>query len=243
MIKEVERQKKINATYFATFEDFPYDDWKPARQRVEFMNKHALGKSLLDIGCGFYPVTAEVQMPRKVGLDVSIRAAKKSWKEFTEFHFLDITQTDKKFLKEHLGTFDTIVASEFLEHIEKPLETIKKMACLLNPKGKIILTIPSGTSIAGIIDKLRNKGEYNRFKLFHRTHVSLLKIEEWEELFNKAGLKITFFDFRPSDFVDHFPKEKWSWWKKICKLAPNYLGHQFFFVLEKNTNKQAGVLR
>ncbi len=233
LLKEVERQKKIDATYFVTFEDFPYDDWKPARQRIEFMNLYAKGKSLLDIGCGFYPVTAEVKMPRKVGLDVSIKAAKKSWTEFTEFYFLDATKSSKEFLKEQLGTFDVIVASEFLEHIKNPGETIEKMAYLLNKNGRIILTMPNGRSIAGTVDKLRNHGKYNRFNLFHRTHVSLLKTQEWEKLFHKAGLTVEVFYFRPSDFIDHFPKEKWNFWKKICKIAPNYLAHQFFYVLRK----------
>ncbi|MBI4919473.1 class I SAM-dependent methyltransferase [archaeon] len=234
ILKEADRQKKIDATFFVKFKDFPYNDWKPARQRIEFINKYAKGKSLLDIGCGFYPVTTEVKIPRKVGLDVSMKAARKSWTEFTEFYFLDLTQSSKEFLKKQLGTFDVIVASEFLEHIENPLDAIKKMAFLLNKNGRILLTMPNGSSIAGTIDKLRNHGTYNRFKLFHRTHVSFLKTQEWEELFYKAGLKIEVFDFRPSDFVDNFPKEKWNWWKKICALAPNYFAHQFFYVLKKN---------
>ena len=231
--QKLQRQVKGNPVYFNRFGDFPYDDWKPARQRVEFVNKYAKGSSRLDIGCGYYHVTSEISMKRKVGLDVSVRAALKSEEEFNEFYFLDIANTGKEVLKENLGTFDTIVAAEFLEHLENPADVIEKIEYLLNPEGRALVTLPNGGSIAGMMDKLRNNGKYSRFKLYHRTHASLLKIGEWERLFKRAGLDIYLFDFRPSDIVEGFPRETMPGWKAFCSLFPDFLAHQFYFILTK----------
>jgi len=230
-------QAKAEPAYFVRFENFPYDDWKPARQRYDFVNAHVKGNSLLDIGCGYYPITEEVNVERKVGIDVSRRAAEKAKKDFHQFYFIDITQTDKDLLRSQLGTFDTVVASEVLEHLENPGATIDKVAYLLNPRGRFIVTVPNGNSLAGNIDKLRNNGEYNRFKLYHRTHISLLKTQKWEALFKNAGLEVIAFDFRPSDLVEGFPRETTPGWKTFCRLAPNYFAHQYFYVLEKPENK------
>ena len=238
--QELKRQVKENPLYFNRFGDFPYDNWKPARQRVEFINKYAKGSSLLDIGCGYHPVTSEIRIKRKVGLDVSARAALKSEKEFNEFYFLDIANTGKEVLKENLGTFDTIVAAEFLEHLENPADVIEKIEYLLNPKGRALVTLPNGGSIAGMVDKLRNNGEYGRFKLYHKTHANLLKIGEWERLFKMAGLDVYLFDFRPSDVVEGFPKETMPGWKAFCSLFPDLLAHQFYFMLEKSNDKKPG---
>jgi len=238
--QELKRQIKGNPLYFNRFGDFPYDDWKPARQRVEFANKYAKGNSLLDIGCGYYPVTSEIRMKRKVGLDVSVKAALKSEKEFHEFYFLDIANTGKEVLKENLGTFDTVVAAELLEHLENPADVIEKIEHLLNPNGRALVTLPNGGSIAGIVDKMRNNGKYNRFKLYHRTHISLLKIKEWERLFKRAGLDVYLFDFRPSDIVEGFPSETMPGWKAFCSLFPDFLAHQFYFVIEKPNNGRLG---
>ncbi len=232
--------KKIskNSLYYNIFMNFPYDDWIPARQRYEFVNKYAKGKSLLDIGCGYYPISAEVKMPMKVGIDVSIKAARKSVKEFNQFYLLDISSIDKEILKKYLGNFDTIVASEILEHLEEPYSVIEKISYLLKKNGRILITVPNGNSIANKVDKLRNKGKSERFKIYHKSHVSLLSASEWIRLFDKADLEVEIFDIRPSDIVEGFPNEKTFMWKNICSINPELMAHQFFFVLKKKGERK-----
>jgi 2-polyprenyl-3-methyl-5-hydroxy-6-metoxy-1,4-benzoquinol methylase len=237
---EEERQRSQNPAFFAQFAHYVYDDWKPVRQRYDFVNSKAVGSSVLDVACGFYPVTSELPFARKVGIDVSQRAKEKAWKDLHEFYCLDVTQTSVDFLKTYIGTFDTIVASEFLEHLEKPQPTVAKMAALLNLGGRMLITVPSGRSIAGFVDRTRNyvagNGfSYNRFKMFHRSHKSLLKVNEWREVFETAGLQVEDLDWRPSDIVEGIPEETTPYWKTLTRIAPDYLAHQYFFTLEHET--------
>ena len=176
-------------------------------------------------------------MFRKVGLDVSVKAARKSKKDFNEFYLIDITNVGTEFLKENLGAFDTIVASEILEHLTDPADVVRKIESLLNPNGKVLITVPNGYSLAMEMDRYLNNGELKKYKDYHKTHVSLLSTKEWEGIFDEAGLEVEVFDFRPTFLFGEFPNETTSGWKEICARAPDILAHQFFYVLKK---KEAG---
>jgi len=231
-----DEQPSSSLSAYQRYVQFPYEDWKPVRQRVEFVRRYATGRSLIDIACGGNPVTEEVKIPYKVGVDISPKAKELAKGKFHNFYQMDFEATPIEELEEKLGTYDTVVASEFLEHTFNPQETIEKLSALMNtenPYAKLLITIPNGESLAGKIDRLRNKGEWKRFKTFHRNHVSLLHLREWEKLFKQAGLEIKTFDFRPSDIVEGFPKETAPGWKSLCSALPEYLAHQYFWVLEK----------
>ena len=222
---------------YARYQQFPYEDWKPAPQRIEFIRSHAIGKTLVDIACGGHPVTEKVKILYKVGVDISPKAKEMARGKFHIFYPLDFEATPIEELQRILGKYDTVVASEFLEHTFNPQQTLEKLAALLNTGhnyARLLLTIPNGQSLAGKVDKLRNNGEWKRFDTFHKNHISLLPLEEWEKRFAEAGLKIKVFDFRPSDIIEGFPKETTPGWKLLCSLAPRYLAHQYFFVLEKS---------
>ena len=217
---------------FEYFSNFPYEAWKPAAPRVAFIKHYATGERLLDIACGGHPVTANIHIPYKAGMDISPKAALMAKDQFQDFYLCDFTQTSAEYLQ-RLGTFDTIVCSEFLEHTKNPTATLEKILPLLHSKSKLLITVPSGESIAMQLDKYTHKGHWHRFELFHKTHTSLLPLPAWHHLFSTAGLEEVVFDFRPSDIVENFPKENFPGWKQLCSLAPQYFGHQYFFALKK----------
>ena len=45
------------------------------------------------------------------------------------------------------NTFDLIVAAQFLEHMIKPLNTLRRLRILAKPKSYIALEVPSSTNI------------------------------------------------------------------------------------------------
>ena len=224
--------KVILDKFLSIYQQFPYDDWKPSQQRVDFIKKHVMGETLIDIACGGHPVTQELSMGYKAGVDISVKAGQMARNKFNHFYLLDFEAASIDDVKE-LGTYDTVITSEFLEHTINPCEVVKKMIPLMKPRGRLLVTVPNGVSIAGYVDKLRNNGEYNRFKMYHRTHISLLSKKQWDQTFEDAGLKVELFDFRTSDIVEGFPKEGFLGWKSLCSLNPNNFAHQFYYVLGK----------
>ena len=217
---------------FEYFSNFPYEAWKPAAPRVAFIKHYATGERLLDIACGGHPVTANIHIPYKAGMDISPKAALMPKDQFQDFYLCDFTQTSAKYLQ-RLGTFDTIVCSEFLEHTKNPAAVIQKILPLMHSRSKLLITVPSGESIAMRIDKYTHNGNWHRFDLFHKTHLSLLPLPQWQHLFATVGLDQIIFDFRPSDLIENFPKENFPGWKNICSYNPRYLAHQYFFGLQK----------
>ncbi len=75
-------------------------------------------------------------------------------------------------INEASGTFDVILCTEVLEHIPYPVETVKELARLLKPGGKLIMTAPSNC--------LRHMDPY-----FYSSGYS----DRWyEEIFSRNGL-------------------------------------------------------
>ena len=212
------------------FANYPYGEWKPPLQRKAFVAQYARGESLLDIGCGAYPVSEEINVRYKAGMDISVAVTERAMQCFNAFYLVDISQIADAVLTS-LGTFDTIIASELLEHLSDPQAAVKKMKALLSPHGKLLVTVPNGYSLAASVDKALHKGHFERFRVFHWSHVSLLPKTGWEKIFKDEQLAIEHFDFRPTDLIEGFPREHASGWKLFCSFAPHYLAHQFFYVL------------
>jgi 2-polyprenyl-3-methyl-5-hydroxy-6-metoxy-1,4-benzoquinol methylase len=108
-------------------------------------------KSLIDVGCGDGRFCSEAakRFPGKriCGIDVSERAISLARALNPEVEFLagNITTSPFKEMKSAKGGFDLAVSIEVLEHI-KPAEAprfIEKIALLLKPGGKLILTVPT----------------------------------------------------------------------------------------------------
>jgi 2-polyprenyl-3-methyl-5-hydroxy-6-metoxy-1,4-benzoquinol methylase len=108
-------------------------------------------KSLVDVGCGdgrFCSEAAKRFPGRRIcGIDVSERAVSlaRALNPGAEFLTGDITDSAFKGMKSVRGGFDLGVSVEVLEHI-KPAGAsrfIEKIALLLKPGGKLILTVPT----------------------------------------------------------------------------------------------------
>ncbi len=217
---------------FKRYEQFPYEAWAPNQVRVEFVTRYAQGERLLDIACGGIPVTIDVMGLDKVGMDISPKAYAMGKGHFDSFYLVDFEATAIPTLQQ-TGQYDTIVASEFLEHTIRPAAVLHKMKALMKKKGRLIVTVPSGESLAMQVDKALHAGEWGRFEVFHKNHISLLSQPEWEATFERVGLQIDVFDFRPTDIVEGFPSEKVPLWKTICGLNTQSMAHQYMYVLKE----------
>jgi len=107
------------------------------------------GKKVLDVGCGtgFFSNSIAKLGANVTGIDFSqsaILIAKKMHSHPNlEFRQLDVSNINEK--------FDVIVSIGTLEHMDEPLEILKKMKKNLTPKGKIIITSPNWTNPRGYV--------------------------------------------------------------------------------------------
>lgn len=108
------------------------------------------GKSVLDVGCGtglLASLIAAKGATRVIGIDFSAEAIKEAQEEHIAEN-LEYKQID---VFTHQDKYDVIVSLGTLEHMDAPLEALKKFAELLNPHGTILISSPNWTNPRGYI--------------------------------------------------------------------------------------------
>lgn len=115
-------------------------------ERRRFMANALRGsgaRSVLDIGCGTgalltVPLSVELPEVNFVGVDddaASIEYASRRW------HHSNL-RFERTMLQGE--TFDTVIASEVLEHVEHPADFLSALRAHLNVGGELLLTVPNG---------------------------------------------------------------------------------------------------
>ncbi|HRT39875.1 MAG TPA: class I SAM-dependent methyltransferase [Candidatus Woesebacteria bacterium] len=137
----IKRQSIITKNYL----DNEIDSAFRRRAKIILNNLDIKGKmSVLEIGCGrgFYLKILRDLYPTAVitGIDINplyIHQVKHNIKNVNVF------QADAKTLPLADNSFDWIIATEILEHIDNDQKALKEMYRVLKPKGKAIITVPN----------------------------------------------------------------------------------------------------
>jgi len=110
----------------------------------------------------------------------------------------DIQKLSNPFLP---ATFDFVVCSEVLEHLQEPYNTILEISRLLVPGGQAVVTTPNkrnAMSILVSLFKIKKKQHTNvesdtteaQASYLGYGHISLKNCHEWVRMFRRADLKI-----------------------------------------------------
>lgn len=125
---------------------YPFDNWTQERAREVIRDLQPVeGDRILDFGCGIGYYAMEFALNYGctcVGLDIDaedVALANKIKDVLKLENVAFLTEIDHE---NHKGHFDKIVASEVLEHIEDDKRTIQRLANLLKPDGKLVVTVP-----------------------------------------------------------------------------------------------------
>lgn len=119
------------------------------------------GTKILEVGCGDGLVTRELvknfsEVVAVDGSSIRIKRAKKRVQRIPDkkgkisFHVSLFENFDPK------TTFDTIVMSEVLEHVDDPILILKKAKNWLRKKGCIVIVVPNAQSLHRRIGKIMN---------------------------------------------------------------------------------------
>ena len=147
--------------------DFTY------RHIVAVLDKFCLKKNVLDIGSGVGTLDFYLALHGKtiLGIETSHKAVKianRSLKNFNLENKIKFIQED--FFKLNLNkTFDFVICSEVLEHLQDDQAAIKKIYGLIKKNGLVMITVPSENaplSKLGVIKKFDQiSGHLRRYSL------------------------------------------------------------------------------
>ncbi len=128
--------------------------------------KPALGKNIIEIGCGLGAIIDFMinETNKITGVDISdeyIKYLKKHYKKYKNIKIIksDILQLPGKVKN---NSFDTVVMINVLEHIKDEDRAVKIVRKILKKGGKLALMVPAFNMLYGPLDK--NVGHYRRYE-------------------------------------------------------------------------------
>lgn len=179
----------------------------------------ANGLSILEIGCG-RGSTGKLALEQKIasqyiGVELMEDAASeaKKWLSHVEIGNAETMNLEK------FGSFDVIICSEVLEHLQDPWAMVEKLSQRLKKGGVIIASSPNIASKNIIISLLRGNFEYSEFGIMDRTHLRWFAPQNYRAMFEDLGLQVEIFQ----------PVRAISWKAKLINLISLGKLHHLFW--------------
>jgi ubiquinone/menaquinone biosynthesis C-methylase UbiE len=166
--------------YLATPErvipDFPDENFQNHLKVYKFAQQFAVGKDVLDNGCGTGYGTAHLAEVAKsaVGIDISEKALSWARKRYPHVKYL---QMDAHNLELPDKSFDFVISTENFEHLSDQKRHASELARVIRPDGLVLLASPNPEVTIG---------EYNRFHTKENSYEELLEL--FSPLFNKVTI-------------------------------------------------------
>jgi 2-polyprenyl-3-methyl-5-hydroxy-6-metoxy-1,4-benzoquinol methylase len=108
------------------------------------------------------------------------------------------------------GSFDVIVSSEVIEHLENPRAMYRDLFRLLKPGGLLIVTTPNQESIRSLA-ALVTAGYFVNFSdNCYPAHITALLRKDLERIANEAGFGPVSFEFTNNGSIPKIPNIKWQ---------------------------------
>ncbi|OGG13467.1 hypothetical protein A2773_00485 [Candidatus Gottesmanbacteria bacterium RIFCSPHIGHO2_01_FULL_39_10] len=192
-----------------------------AKEALLYQKYLPLKKPILDVGCGdgFFAKVAFGKKYIDVGLDVEdsrVEEAKNLgvYKKIVIYDGQKIPFPDKY--------FSTVVSNSVLEHVSDLDIVLKEIYRVLKPGGLFITIVMAKPWEENLFGAKLLGDFYKKWMRRKQVHVNLLKKEEWDNEFRKAGLKI-------GETVGHLTPISCRWIDLLHYISiPSLLSYKLF---------------
>ena len=203
--------------------DFDYERFEPSvhqqvNEYLEFIERYARGKSLLDVGTGsgLLPHLARARGYEVEGTDLS-KHVSDSLPPKVGFSVHHGTLEQIEFVRK----YDIVTMLHMLEHAGNPLSTLSRASELLNDNGFIIVVVPNyhslDTRLKNLLSRLKLKSRpFKHLALGHHNYV--FSCHSLSVLGRKAGLKVVHAETRQPAWragagrlLARFDLASWCW--------------------------------
>lgn len=103
-------------------------------------SKHPAEVRVLDVGCGYGEILSEFDAVLKVGVDINLTALKEAKQRNKKAFFV---LCDIEHLPFKAETFDRVICSEVLEHVDNPKELARGIVDVTRTRGFFCITVPN----------------------------------------------------------------------------------------------------
>ena len=210
----------MNNNFIKSLKEDSYGYKKRLDYLVKYIKKNKKTKNVLEIGCGtgfgiLFPIAKHFKKISFVGVDIDQQSV-----DFAnqENNLSNLVFRTSNLEKENL-TYDIIIISEVLEHVEKPQQLLLDIRSKLSDSGILFITLPNGYGPFEIVSTFMRILDFfnltTKIRNFKRIFIPGIVVKQNIEEFN----------YRVSDTLADSPHINFFNFKEIKKLI-NYSGYQ-----------------
>ena len=181
------------------------------------------GCTLLDIGAGPGSITKELMQWRNcriTALDIDHRNVERLAEFCHAAYQVDLNDPNWPKALKRDDKFDAVVATDVLEHLWDPWQTLSLMCRLINDDGEVIVSLPHVGHCVITACIINGDFDYRDDGLLDRTHIRFFGLKNIQSLINDAGLNIV-----DAQFVVRVPEstELFDQWSRLSRDAQQFL--------------------
>lgn len=139
--------------------------------------------------------------------------------------------------------FDAILLLDLLEHLDDPFGFLAQVVSLLNPKGRVLISVPNITHWSVRLSVLFGRFRYAERGILDGTHLHFFDAKHFSKLLNSTALRVVqrSASIEPAEFV--LPKFIWdnpifraasAVRLALAKALPGLFAYQFLAELRKD---------
>jgi 2-polyprenyl-3-methyl-5-hydroxy-6-metoxy-1,4-benzoquinol methylase len=147
-------------------------------------------ETILDIGCSSGNFGAEIIKRKKCivdGIDIDSKDVKLAKGKLRRALLLNI-ETDP--LDPITDKYDAILMVDVIEHLVHPVGTLKRIASLLKPGGRLLFSVPNMAHVSVRLDLLQGDLDYRKVGLLDDTHLHFYTEKTLLRVLSSAGYSV-----------------------------------------------------
>lgn len=169
-----------------------YVENKRIRLVLEFLGEQPRHK-VLEMGCGPGFILRQVHSGARFGIDLALGSLKKGAELFGQDK-MKFAAANTEALPFRDATFDRVICTEVIEHVQNPPLLLQELMRVLKPEGKAVLTVPNDR----LVSRLKNIFAVLRLDRLleikyggaDEWHLHTFTMKELRRTFREMGLRV-----------------------------------------------------
>lgn len=167
---------------------YPYS-FIPRTELLQMMDLQKPALAVLEVGCACGATLLAIRNANPeaetYGIEFEETAAELA-RHFAVVEALDVEKLDRP---EWHEKFDYIILGDVIEHLREPWQTMKNLAAVLKPGGRVVVSVPNVMHFSVFRMMLEGRWEYEEAGILDRTHLRFFTRREILALLQQAGLE------------------------------------------------------